>query len=200
MPREGFMGLACAAVLAGCGGGGQVADLPPPHFDRAAFGRLLDRPAAFDLPRGGSARYEGGFAADIREADITPSGRIEGGLTLDLDFANANTVLPVEGRLHDISGAFLGEAVAIDGLPLVPGQGRLALTRDGARCSGEVAAGFGAELPLAGESRRLDITIESPLRGRGGRVLAGEVSGTILTAPYTDQPHVLTGQFHATTE
>ncbi|MGR3464687.1 hypothetical protein [Limimaricola sp.] len=164
------------------------------------FDRLSARHAATDLPRGGSARYDGGFVADIRQADVTPSGRISGGMTLGLDFAGQSVTLPIEGRLHDIEGSFLGAPVRIDDLPLVPGQGRLVLTRDGAQRRGRIEAGFGAELPLAGENRRLDIGIESPLRGAGGRAMAGPVSGTILTAPFTDQPHVLTGRFHATTD
>ncbi len=200
MARGGMRVLACVMVLAGCGGGGQEAGLPAPYFDRSAFGTLSALPASTDLPDRGSARYEGGFVADIRQADVTPTGRIEGGLTLDLDFAAGTTVLPVEGQLHGISGAFLNQTVAIDTLPLVPGNARLVLTQDGNRRTGTVAAGFGAELPLAGERRRLDIALDSPLRGRGGRAMAGPVTGTILTAPFTDQPHVLTGQFHATTD
>jgi hypothetical protein len=192
--------LACAIGLAGCGGGGQEAALPPTYFDRAAFGVLTARPASSSVPQSGSASYEGDFVADIRQADVTPTGRIEGGLTLGLDFAPGGTTQPVEGRLHDITGEFLGAAVAIDALPLVPGNGRLVLMQDGGRRGGAVEAGFGAELPLAGETRRLDIAIDSPLRGAGGRALAGPVTGTILTAPFTDQPHVLAGQFHATAE
>ncbi len=200
MANGGSRVLAGAIVLAGCGGGGDEASPPPPAFDRSDFGALSALAPATDLPMRGGARYAGGFVADIRHADVTPSGRIEGELTLDLDFADRSVTLPIEGRLERISGEFLGQAVAIDTLPLVPGAGQLALTREGAAMRGEVTAGFGDDLALAGERRRLDIDIESPLRGPGGRALAGPVSGTILTAPFTDQPHVLTGQFHATSD
>ncbi|PSK82976.1 hypothetical protein CLV79_11194 [Limimaricola soesokkakensis] len=200
MARGGLRGLAgaltSAITLAGCGGGGSEAHLPSSQFDRAAFGRLSALPPATDLPQSGSARYDGGFVADIRQGDVTPSGRIEGGVTIELDFAEVPATLPIRGELHDITGSFLGEDLRIDALEMVPGGGRMVLDRQG----GAVAAGFGAELSLAGEARRLDIGLESPLRGARGRALAGPVSGTILTAPFTDQPHVLTGQFHATTD
>ena len=200
MARGGSRVLLGAVALAGCGGGGTEAGLPPTYFDRANFGTLSALPAASDLPTSGHASYEGGFRADIRQADVTPSGALEGGLSLDLDFARGSTTLPIEGRLHGITGRFLGETVAIDELPLVPGGGQLELTRQGGGQAGHLQAGFGADLPLAGERRRLDIGLESPLRGEAGRALAGSVSGTILTAPFTDQPHVLTGQFHATAD
>ncbi|PYE85645.1 hypothetical protein [Pseudoroseicyclus aestuarii] len=197
--------VGAALLLSACGGGGGGGSPEgPPDTGRSVledYSDILSRPITTDLPISGSAGYSGGIVTDFAQGGAAPAGRMTADLDIEVQFSPAEE-LPVEARLSRIGGSFEGQPLD---LPDMQAESRFSYVAVdeaplGGRRGGRLITSFSnPEAQMGGQTRRLDLQLRGDFRGPGGAAVAGEVTGTVLTPPFTPglaaEPHVATGRF-----